>query len=250
MHSYFWVIEEMKHEELRAIVEALLFASDAPLTLAKMRSIVPGAAPGDIEEVLDDLAQEYETAEHSFQLLRVAKGYQLYTRREFADWVTKLYRGRRPARLSRAALETLSIIAYRQPVTRSTIEAIRGVESQTVLSTLLERSLIRVAGRSSGVGRPLIYETTGEFLRYFGLRDLSDLPEIGEFERALGVRQEEGIASTVRLSRDMVQHGDETEQVSLPGGSGIEEEVRSARQGGESPGERESREPSRADDRA
>lgn len=237
----------MRSEELYGVVEALLFASDVPLTLTKIRSIIPATTAREIEEALDHLAREYESTGRSFQLLRVAKGYQLYTRNEYAAWVAKLYKGRRAARLSRAALETLSVIAYRQPVARSGIEAIRGVESQTVLNTLQERSLIRICGRAAGPGRPLLYETTGEFLRYFGLRDLGDLPAIGEFERVLGVEQGRGGEPMAIVSVESVSDGDEAQQIPLTGGGGGEEEVRPADQGGKGAGERSPGEPPRAD---
>ena len=169
----------MEGDRLRSIVESLLFAAGEPLTVARIEKIVTGYERRDIMRVLGALAEEYDRDTRGFRLAQVAGGWQLRTPRENSEFVREL-RAERPVRLTRAALETLAIIAYRQPVTRPEIEAIRGVDVDAVLATLLERRLIRVLGRKDVIGRPLLYGTTSDFLEIFGLKDLSSLPTLEE----------------------------------------------------------------------
>ncbi|UCE04068.1 MAG: SMC-Scp complex subunit ScpB [Candidatus Latescibacterota bacterium] len=176
---------------VRAQVEALLLATDQPLTLARMQEVVPYAKRDDIQKALAALEEDYAHEERAFRLLRVAGGFQLATKPEFAEVVRRLFVGKRRVRLTKAALEALAIIAYKQPTTRPEIDAIRGVSSGGVLETLLERNLIRIAGRAEGVGRPLLYGTTTEFLQYLGLNHLRDLPSLEELETMLAEREEE-----------------------------------------------------------
>ncbi|MBD3235626.1 MAG: SMC-Scp complex subunit ScpB [Candidatus Eisenbacteria bacterium] len=174
--------------ELSAIVEALLFCSgDAPLTMEQIADVVPEASPEEIEATLDALRQRYDAAGGGIGLFRVGGGHQLLTRPAVGEWVEKFLVGRRRQRLSRAALETLAIVAYRQPVTRGEIEAIRGVDCGGVLHTLLDRRLLAVRGRAKRVGSPLLYVTTGRFLEHFGIEELRELPKLEEF-RALSDR--------------------------------------------------------------
>jgi segregation and condensation protein B len=167
----------MNSKELRETIEVLLFASDIPLTLSRMRPFVDGVPQEELTAAIHDLNEEYRSTGRSFEIKRLAGGYQLVTRIEFSDLVATFQRHRVASRLSTAALETLAIIAYRQPITRLAVEEIRGVDVSAVLHTLLERKMIRITGRDKGLGRPLLYGTTEEFLRYFGLNDLSDLPD-------------------------------------------------------------------------
>ena len=167
----------MNSKELRDTLEVLLFASDVPLTIPRMRPFVNGFTQEEMVEAIRDLNDEYLQSGRSFEIRQLAGGYQLVTRREFSDLVGEFQRHRIASRLSIAALETLAIIAYRQPITRLAIEEIRGVDVSGVLRTLLERKVIRITGRDKGIGRPLLYGTTDEFLRYFGLNDISDLPD-------------------------------------------------------------------------
>lgn len=161
-----------------SILEALLFAAEEPLSAALVLELCPDFAhAGEIEEGIAFLNRQYAEGGRAFQVRPVAGGYQLCTRPEFASFVSALVSKTRTQRLSRAALETLSIIAYRQPVSKPVIEKLRGVESSGVLSTLLERKLVAIVGREEGLGRPLVFATTQEFLSYFGLNDLSDLPK-------------------------------------------------------------------------
>jgi len=177
-------IEEL---ELKSIVESLIFVSTEPLTLDQLSSVLalPGHRPVNQQEalaILERLQAEYREMGRGLQLVEVAGGYQLATRSENAPWVKQLHTVRMAARLSRPALETLAIVTYRQPVTTPEIEAIRGVDCSGVLKTLLERRLIKIVGRKEAVGKPMLYGTTQEFLQYFGLRDLSELPPLKALE--------------------------------------------------------------------
>lgn len=171
----------MEREDLKSIVESLLFVADGPLTLHRLSEVIEDSDKDAIAAVLRDLQTEFENGRRGVRLAEVAGGYQLRTAAVNADWVKKLLGGR-PARMSRATLETLAIIAYRQPITKAEIEAIRGVDVDGVLNTLLERNLIRAVARKDVPGRPFLYGTTGEFLQLFNLKDLSHLPTLKEME--------------------------------------------------------------------
>jgi len=164
------------------IVEALLFVSDSPLSLNKLKAVLTELPSEKIKSIIEELNQRYREGNQSFNIREIAGGYQMYTLPEFAPWINQLDSLKRAQRLSQAALESLSIIAYRQPVVKSTIDHIRGVDSGAVLHTLLERKLITISGRDESAGRPLIYVTTKDFLIYFGLKDLKELPRIEELE--------------------------------------------------------------------
>jgi segregation and condensation protein B len=163
---------------LANIVESLLFASDRPLTLADLKRLVSERDGGKITAAVEDLGARRQ--ESGIQVVQVAGGWQLRTNPENVPWVSRLLAGK-PPRLSRAMLEALAIIAYRQPITRPEIDEIRGVDCGPVLKTLLDRSLVRMIGKKEEVGRPILYGTTPEFLRMFSLRDLSELPTLREF---------------------------------------------------------------------
>ncbi len=183
-------------EELKRIIEALLFAAPEPLTLSRIKTIVPGTEAKDIIESIEELRKEYGGDARAFQIVEVANGYQLTTKPDYAIWVDKLFEARSKSRLSRPALETLAVVAYKQPVVRSTIESIRGVNVDGVLRTLMERDLVRIVGRTDGPGRPLLFGTTKEFLLRFGISRISDLPKLEEIENLTG----EGAAADERLS--------------------------------------------------
>jgi len=163
----------------KAILEALLFVAEEPVSLDKLKEILDAYSRREIAAFLEELRASYEG--RGLQLVEVAGGYRLATRPELAPWIRKLQTAK-PARLSRAALETLAIIAYKQPITRPEIEAIRGVTVDGVLKTLTERDLIRILGRKPEPGRPLLYGTSRAFLEYFGFKDLSELPALREIE--------------------------------------------------------------------
>ena len=171
----------MEHDRLRSVLESLLFAAETPLTVHRLNEVLGEIEKKEIVSVLEELQAEYETAGRGFRLIEVAGGYQMRTPKENADWVKSLFRGR-PARISRATLETLAIIAYKQPIIRAEIEAIRGVDVDGVLSTLLERRLVRIVARKDVPGRPFLYGTTTEFLELFNLKDLANLPTLKEME--------------------------------------------------------------------
>ena len=164
--------------DLKAAVEALIFAADGPIP-ADLMAATMDVSVTDIEQAVNALEQDYAEHSRGFFLQAVAGGYQLRTRPEFADYLRKL-RKNRPFRFSRPALETLAIVAYRQPVTRAEIEYLRGVDSGSVLKTLLEKHLIRILGKKDIAGKPMIYGTTTTFLEVFGLPDLSSLPTLNE----------------------------------------------------------------------
>jgi len=173
----------------KQVLEALLFASDAPIELATLVEILDGPSPEEVVEVLAELKREYESTERGVALGEIAGGYQVLSRKECAPWIDRMLRTRRKTRLSRAGLETLAIVAYKQPITKVEIDSIRGVDSSGSLHTLLERNLVLIRGRSKAVGRPLLYGTTPEFLSYMGVNDLQDLPELKELGSVLEERE-------------------------------------------------------------
>lgn len=181
---------EEQASNIERVLEALLFAADGPLTITRLAETT-SATEEQIRQALDNLNISYATTGRSFRISRVAQGFQLYTLPEFADWIRKLYQHTRIQRLSTAALEVLAIIAYKQPVTRPEIEQLRGVDCSGPLLTLLERGLIVTAGRAHRPGNPFLYRTTKEFLRYFGLESLDDLPSLEELGAFLASRQPE-----------------------------------------------------------
>jgi segregation and condensation protein B len=172
--------------EIKAILEALIFASPEPLTLKQMLKLLDSEPKEEVQAALDALKKDYERP-GGLQLVEVAGGYQIVTRPDLHEWVRRLFHERTTQKLSVPALETLAVIAYRQPVTALEIAEIRGVNTSGVLNTLLERGLIKIAGRKQVVGRPFTYATTKEFLIRFGLNDLADLPRVEDMAEALGL---------------------------------------------------------------
>ncbi|HEY3151304.1 MAG TPA: SMC-Scp complex subunit ScpB [Candidatus Binatia bacterium] len=171
----------MEREDVKSILESLLLVADGPQSVQRFSEVLDGTNKDIIESTLRELQTEFETQNRGIRLVEVAGGYQLRTPKANADWVKK-FLGGRPARMGKATLETLAIIAYRQPITRAEIEAIRGVDVDGVIATLLERNLIRAVARKDVPGRPFLYGTTAEFLQLFNLQDLSQLPTLKEME--------------------------------------------------------------------
>ncbi len=171
----------MEREDVKSIVESLLFVADGPQTLQRFAEVLEGVDKDTIQAVLSELQAEWEAQRRGVRLVEVGGGYQLRTAKANADWVKK-FLGGRPARMGRATLETLAIIAYRQPITKAEIEAIRGVDVDGVIATLLERNLIRAVARKDVPGRPFLYGTTPEFLQLFNLKDLTHLPTLKEMD--------------------------------------------------------------------
>jgi segregation and condensation protein B len=172
--------------ELKAILEALIFASPDPLTPKAIYKLLESEPRDDVDAALAALKADYERP-GGLQLVEVAGGYQIVTRSDLHDWVRRLFHERTTQKLSVQALETLAVIAYRQPITAAEITDVRGVNTSGVLNTLLERHLIKIVGRKQVVGRPFMYATTKEFLIRFGLNDLNDLPKVEDMAEALGI---------------------------------------------------------------
>ncbi len=166
---------------MRAIVEALIFAAEEPLTLEDLVELFPGADPDGLGAAIDEVARACDSPGRGLQVIRVAGGYRMTTRSDLGEWIRALFRSRNRRRLSGAALETLAIVAYRQPVTTPEIQALRGTDPTGVLQSLLEKKLVRVLGRKKVVGKPFLYGTTREFLAHFGLNSIADLPSVEEF---------------------------------------------------------------------
>lgn len=171
-------IDHHLRQHVKRVVEALLFASPEPILLSKIREItdtILPLRPRQLREILNELKQEYLTQQRAFQLEEIAQGYVLRTHEEYAPYLELLHRQKRGEKLSHASTEVLAIIAYRQPITRPQIDAIRGVDSSGTVMQLLERQLIEPIGKLEAPGRPNLYGTTKEFLKHFGLKDLSEL---------------------------------------------------------------------------
>jgi segregation and condensation protein B len=177
--------------ELRAVLEALLFVSSEPVPVARLAAAIGTVSKAEVEQALRRLEEDLAHDSRGIQLVKLAGGYRLVTKADYAPWLKRLDKAKSAQKLSRSALESLAIIAYKQPLVRAEIEEIRGVETSGVLRTLLERKLVRIVGRKEVPGRPIMYGTTKFFLEHFGLGDLSQLPplrefkELGEAEQAL-----------------------------------------------------------------
>jgi segregation and condensation protein B len=184
----------VEREKLKAIVENLLLASDQAVSPDELQKTIMNGTPKDeIMGVLEELREDYESK--NLQVIEVAGGYQLCTRHEYTDWIRKFLKMDKTTKLSQPSLDTLSIVAYKQPITRQEVEDIRGVDSSGVIKTLLEKKIIGPAGRKEVPGRPIMYRTTRKFLEYFGLKDLSDLPTLEDFKEELKA-EDEGNAQT------------------------------------------------------
>ena len=192
--------------EVKAIVEALIFASPEPITPKRLCRLLSEEPKEDVLAAIEALKADYENRP-GLQIVEVAGGYQIVTRSELNDWVRRLFHEASTSKLTIAGLETLAVIAYKQPITALEIGEIRGVNTSGVLSTLLERHLIKIAGRKNVVGRPFVYATTKEFLIRFGLKDLNDLPKIEDMAEALGFDPPAGL--TERTPADDVLPLDE-----------------------------------------
>lgn len=205
-------------DDVKNIIESLLFVAEEPLMVDRIKRILSHTETREIRDALAELAGDYETRRGGFYLHEVAGGYQIRTRPEYTQWIKRLIQPK-PLRLSKAAMETLAIIAYKQPIIRSDVEHIRGVDCGGVLRVLLERKFIRVLGRKEIAGRPLIYATTKRFLEVFDLKNLKDLPTPKEIEELEGSTWEERAATSLVGSNESVQDADssaESETNDLP----------------------------------
>lgn len=205
-------VNRMEAGEKRRIVEALVLSSSEPISAVKLAEIIPYCDAGEVKDLVNELNTEYAEQDRSFEIWEVAGGYQIRTRAEFSGYLQKLQK-ERALRLSQAALETLAIIAYRQPVTRAEIEDVRGVDAGATVKSLLERHLIRIAGQREVPGRPMLYGTTRRFLEIFGLESLKSLPtlrELDELAREQGLVERTGEASeTLDTPQTIQQEGEE-----------------------------------------
>ena len=172
------------------ILEALLFSSDAPLTTSRIREVIPQLTPKEIATAVQSLNEQYRDTARTFEIREIAGGYQIFTLPEYADYVERLNQNRQKSRLSQKALETMAIIAYKQPITKHEVEEIRGVNVDGVIKTLLSRNLITISGRAKAPGSPFLYITTKKFLEYFGLKSLEDLPRLKEIDELIDVEDE------------------------------------------------------------
>lgn len=207
----------MEHAEALAVLEALLFVADEPLSPDQVSGILGECDADDVRAMVQVLNGRYASEGSSLQIAEVAGGFRLTTRPELAEWVQRLNRVR-PARLSRAALETLAVVAYRQPITKAEIEGVRGVSADGVLRTLLERDLIRIVGRKPEAGRPILYGTTRVFLEHFGFKDLTDLPTLREIEDLLAESEARRVAADEGEAT-----GDDGERAGAPEPAGPED---------------------------
>jgi segregation and condensation protein B len=198
--------EGLDAEKIRGVVEAVLMTSDSPVTPGKLQALLKGVNGRDLRQAVDALNEAYAEGGHAMTITEIAGGFQVVTRREFGPWVRKFH-DRSQVRLSQAALETLAIIAFKQPVTRIEVDNVRGVDSGGVLRTLMELNMIRIVGRSEGVGRPMLFGTTRDFMTHFGLRSLADLPKPKELEELLA----EGERKARRVDGEGAAAGDGTD---------------------------------------
>lgn len=173
----------------KAVIEALLLASEKPLLLDQIRTVLDNLEATEVRGLIEELKSEYEQSNRGMRIVEVAGGFRMITAPSFAPFLKKFFRGRHVERLSKPALETLAIIAYKQPLTRTEIELLRNVNVDGVMKTLLDKNLIRICGRKKAPGRPCVYGTTRQFMEHFGLKSLEDLPRMEDFP-ALAVKNE------------------------------------------------------------
>jgi segregation and condensation protein B len=172
----------MEDREKRAVLEVILFLSGEPITLSTIKDVIELPEP-EIKSIMDELILKYREQNRGLLIVEIANGYQMVTNPEYSEWVRKFKGTQLSTKLSMPALETLSIIAYKQPIIKAEIEQLRGVNSDSAIKTLLEKRLIKVIGRKDAPGRPFLYGTTKEFLKYFGLKDLTELPTLKDLVR-------------------------------------------------------------------
>ena len=199
-------IEEMdlmSEQKLKSILEAILFAASEPISMEQFQDALPGVGKRAIRKALTALQDEYQEIDRSFHLVEIANGYQMCTRPEYAEWIQKFYTRQVRVTLSPSALETLAIVAYKQPITRADVAAIRGVNSDSVLNSLVEKRLVRITGRKEG--RALLFSTTDEFLQQFGLKNADDLPSLDEIDELLTTPN--GNESPENLLPEMMEEG-------------------------------------------
>lgn len=182
-------MEPLSNDYVKSVIEAVLFVSDKPVTLDQLKDVLETVAPSEIRVLVDQIKSEYEVGGKGMVVAEIAGGYQMLSAPRYANYIREFFKTRVKEKLSRPALETLAIIAYKQPVSRLDIEVIRGVNSDGVVTHLLTKGLIKIAGRKDIPGRPYIYGTTKQFLEYFGLKSLDDMPKLEDFKTLLESRE-------------------------------------------------------------
>ena len=208
----------MRNSEIKNIIEALLFSATEPLTQAQVNNVFEPETP-NLNEIIDQLDNEYKDQEHAFQINKIAGGFQIVTRKRYEHFIKKLFKKVGRLSLSIPAMDSLAIIAYKQPIGRYEIEAIRGVDSSGVLKTLLNHELIKIKGRDIGPGRPLLYKTTNKFLEYFGLNRLSDMPKLKEISELIDGDSTLGEQISVfKIEKDQESHQNNIPDTKITGG--------------------------------
>jgi segregation and condensation protein B len=197
----------MDKAQAKNIIEAMLFVSDKPLFVNEIKGVLEEFSNQGVKDIITELAKEYEDGSRAFRIKEMAGGFQIVTDPMLSPWLKKLYKTSGVDRLTGPSLETLAIIAYKQPATKPEIEAVRGVNVDGVLKTLIEKSLIKIVGRKETVGRPILYGTTQEFLQYFGLNSLEELPKLEEFH----VTEED-----IELPEHLKEEGKTQDEISNP----------------------------------
>jgi segregation and condensation protein B len=180
----------MSQEAVKSVIEALIFSSDGPIAIEQIKKVLDNLETTQVRSLIEELRREYEAQGRGIRIAEIAGGFQMITATDYAPFLKKLYKQRRVERLSKPALETLAIIAYKQPVTRLEIQSLRSVNIDGVMSTLVDRGLVRITGRKKAPGRPFVYGTTRQFLEHFGLKSLEELPKIENFGKLAGVPEE------------------------------------------------------------
>ena len=198
-------VDLMSEQKIKSVLEAILFAASEPISMEQFQDALPEVGKPAIRKALTALHDEYEEIDRSFHLVEIANGYQVCTRPEYSEWIQKFYTRQVRVTLSPSALETLAIVAYKQPITRADVAAIRGVNSDSVLNSLVEKRMVRITGRKEG--RALLFSTTDEFLQQFGLKNASDLPSLDEIDELLTTPN--GSESPQSLLPDMTEEGAE-----------------------------------------
>ncbi len=215
----------------KKIIEALLFASAKPITAAEIRKVIKSMTVKEIESIVAELKAEYEKDNRSFEIVEIAGGYEIATKKEFAAWIFKIELQKKAKQVTQSALETLAILAYKQPITRAEIEEIRGVDVSGVMNTLVERNLVKIVGKKEVAGRPFLYGTTDKFLEHFGLKALTELPNIEEIKTIVesSVKKEELLGT-----QKIVQIPQEPEQNAAVSEVAVEEAPEGEMEAGES----------------
>ncbi len=204
----------MAQDNTKAVIEALLFASEKPLYIDQIKNVLDNLDTASIRKIIEEMSLEYETENRGMRILEVAGGFRMFTSVGLAPFLKKFYKQRKTERLSKPALETLAIIAYKQPLTRSEIETLRNVNVDGVMKSLEEKTLIRITGRKDAPGRPLVYGTTRQFLEYFGLKSLDDLPKMEDFHKLKtqdDVKEEEKLKAAESQAVEPANTGKEPE---------------------------------------